>query len=279
MCIVAAKYFDNIGWVGVKNRDRNYVPDVSFLMLDKTTPKRLLFYDDMTGYMEGLNSQGIGVLSASLQVLDDEKEIKKRTRDDNPDGERIRHALMQRDIEAVVIELAKAGMTGNTIIFDQERCFLLEACLLDGEYRYDVEEIYRDEIVVRTNHGILLPWAGYQRGRDSRQDLSRASSEARYQQAHQVTLEARTPQELIDGLAKHPNENTQMNMLRTTTDSKKMRTTAQEMIIPLEKTFFLRPVQSKLDIDFWRINQDNVDLWLEILSNRTLNHPQNQTLL
>ena len=30
MCVVVAKYFDNVGWVGVKNRDRNYVPDLSF---------------------------------------------------------------------------------------------------------------------------------------------------------------------------------------------------------------------------------------------------------
>jgi hypothetical protein len=64
-----------------------------------------------------------------------------------------------------------------------------------------------------------------------------------------------------------------MNALRTTTDTKKMRTTAQEMIIPAEQTFYLRPIQSKLDIDFWRINQSKTDLWLEILSNRTLNHP------
>lgn len=30
MCIIVAKYFDKVGWVGVKNRDRNYVPEISF---------------------------------------------------------------------------------------------------------------------------------------------------------------------------------------------------------------------------------------------------------
>ena len=30
MCVVIAKYFSGTGWVGVKNRDRNYVPDLSF---------------------------------------------------------------------------------------------------------------------------------------------------------------------------------------------------------------------------------------------------------
>jgi len=47
MCIIAAKYFKDVGWVGVKNRDRNYVPELSFLLLTRTQPHRLLMKDDM----------------------------------------------------------------------------------------------------------------------------------------------------------------------------------------------------------------------------------------
>ena len=89
---------------------------------------------------------------------------------------------------------------------------------------------------------------------------------------------AKEPMDIIDGLAETPNKDTQMNSLRTTTNNKKMRTTAQEMLIPFEQTFFLRPVQSKLDIDFWKINQSKTDLWVEILSNRLLNHPKKQDM-
>ena len=46
------------------------------------------------------------------------------------------------------------------------------------------------------------------------------------------------------------------------------------MMIPVEKTFYLRPIQSKLDIDFWTINQNKNDLWVEILSNRALHYPE-----
>jgi len=28
MCVIAAKYFEDFGWVGVKNRDRNYSGDM-----------------------------------------------------------------------------------------------------------------------------------------------------------------------------------------------------------------------------------------------------------
>ena len=274
MCIVAAKHFLDIGWVGVKNRDRNYVPELSFLLLTKTTPHRLLFLDDMTGYMEGMNNNGVCVLSASLMVMDDEKEVKKRTSDDNPDGERIREALMETSIVKTVKKLIELGMTGNTIVFDQERCFLIESCNRDDVYQYKLQEIPQNETIARTNHGILLPWAGYQYGVDSNQDKSRESSESRLHYAEKALHESSTPEELINKLAQTPETDTQMNPLRTTTDTKKMRTTAQEMMIPVEKTFYLRPIQSKLDIDFWTINQNKNDLWVEILSNRALHHPE-----
>jgi len=273
MCIIAARHFPGIGWVGAKNRDRNYVPELTFDLLTQSQPSRLLMRDDMTGYMEGLNHKGIAVLSASLQVMDDEKEVKKRTTDDNPDGERIRAALKLSTVEAVVKQLVESGMTGNTIVFDRDRCFLIEGCNRDDHYHNRIKEIPPTETVARTNHGILLPWAGYQTGVNAAQDLSRKSSESRLRYAEQALKVAKNPDELVNGLAIHPEKNTQMNPLRTTTDTKKMRTTAQEMIIPSEQTFFLRPIQSKLDIDFWRINQNKDDIWVEILSNRAMRHP------
>lgn len=278
MCVIAAKYFDNVGWVGVKNRDRNYVPELSFELTDKSSIIRLLMHDDMTGYMEGLNTHGVCILSASLQVMDDEKEIKKRTTEDNPDGERIKLALESTNSKIAAQELIKLKCTGNTIVFDKDRLFLIEACNRDGVYHYVCVEIPKNKTVARTNHGLLLEWAGYQYGIDHKQDKSRESSESRLNQAERILKSATEPMNIIDGLAETPNSDTQMNSLRTTTDSKKMRTTAQEMLIPFEQTFFLRPVQSKLDIDFWKINQSKTDLWVEILSNRLLNHPKTQDL-
>jgi hypothetical protein len=276
MCIIAAKYFHDIGWVGVKNRDRNYVPELSFLLLTNTEPHRLLMKDDMTGYMEGLNLSGVCVLSASLMVMDDEKEIKKRTTEDSPDGLRIEEALKLRDFDSIVQKLVKEGMTGSTIVFNRDRCVLIEGCNRDDVYHSKVVEIPAGQVVARTNHGVLLPWAGYQMGVNAAQDLSRKSSESRLRYAYQALAKAQTPNELLNELAQTPEKNKQMNPLRTTTDRKMMRTTAQEMIIPMDQTFYLRPIQSKLDIDFWKINQNKDDLWVEILSNRELMFPNTQ---
>ena len=68
MCIVAAKYFDKVGWVGVKNRDRNYIPEISFKDTSSHGVEILMFWDDVTQYCEGFNSGGVCIISASLMV-------------------------------------------------------------------------------------------------------------------------------------------------------------------------------------------------------------------
>lgn len=75
MCIIIGKYFKDYGWVAIKNRDRNYVPEISFKKTTKDNIEILYFWDNITQYCEGINSAGVGILSASLMVLDDEKEI------------------------------------------------------------------------------------------------------------------------------------------------------------------------------------------------------------
>jgi len=278
MCICAAKYFFDTGWVVVKNRDRNYVPEISFKFSKTNGLDRMLFVDNMTEYMEGMNSNGVSILGTSLMVIDDEQEITKRNTGGQTDGEKIKEALAEKTPEKAAQAVVDLELTGCTFVFDDEKLFVIEACInSDGKFYYDMNEIKQNKTIARTNHGVWLDWAGYQKGVDANQDKSRASSEARLKQAQDVLKKAKSPQDIIDGLCQQPDKkNTQMNALRTTTDTKKMRTTAQEMIIPIERTFFVRPVQTKLEIDFWKINQEEPDMWVEILSNRSLKYPPDE---
>ena len=146
MCVVVAKYFDNVGWVGVKNRDRNYVPDLSFRKKQNKNTEVLYFWDDITQYCEGMNDSGVAVLSASLMVLDDEKEITVRTKTPSKDGTKIKKALTFTDVKAVAMSLIKQKLPGCTLIFDKETCFMLEGAWEPGgyedeKYKYKIEEI------------------------------------------------------------------------------------------------------------------------------------------
>lgn len=275
MCIVIGKYFPEYGWVAVKNRDRNYVPEISFRKKMSGDTEILYFWDDITQYCEGFNSHGVGILSASLMVLDDEKEIEKRSKTPSKDGAKIKKALELSNIKAMAMSLIKQNLTGNTLIFDKDHMYLLEGAWRPGEYKsggfeYKIREINKDETVVRTNHGVWLSWAGYQRSDDENETLSRISSESRRMIAEAVTKEAKDPEDIVDGLTLNFTGDGQLNALRTTTERKKMRTTSQIMIIPSEKTMYVRPVQSHMEFNFWKLNHPMQQTWVEILSNRVL---------
>jgi hypothetical protein len=277
MCVITAKYFDDLGWIGAKQRDRNYVPDISFEREKVGDVEILMYRDNTTGYREGLNSKGIAILSASLKVADDEKEIEKKTTKHSGDGDRINKALKETSLSKAVKSCLDSKLTGNTLVFDKDRCFLIEACTRpckegegDGTYEYKLMEIPKDKTVARTNHGIKLPWAGYQKTGDKNEKDSRKSSEARLMIARKVAKAARTPQAILDLLCVKYSNNPQMNTLRTTTDKKKMRTTAQVLLIPSEETMYFRPVASDVNYNFHKLNDPNARTWVELLSNKPL---------
>lgn len=256
MCVIAAKWFPEIGWVGIKQRDRNYTPKLT----SENIPGRnggdvTLYVDEMTGYREGLNSDSVGILSASLKVADDEKEIEKSSDKHSGDGDRIEKALSKGNLKDAVKTCIKEKLTGNTIIFDKDRLFVLEACTKpcregekeEGEYEFKLKEIPKTETVARTNHGVDLSWAGYQNTGETNERMSRKSSESRLKIARAIVKKAKTPKLMLDLLCKEYSKDPQMNTLRKVSGNKKMRTTAQIAIVPSEAAMYIRPIDTRID--------------------------------
>lgn len=272
MCIIVAKYFPDVGWAGAKNRDRNYVPTLDFIIDSEREVERAMMHDQVTGYKEGINSYGVSILNTSLDVGDDETEVEQGTAKTSPDGRSIEEALTHKDpLEAVKV-LIKRKMGGCTIVFNKDDLYLIEASDQDGTepFKYKVKKINKENTVARTNHGIWLPWAGYQKSNDKSETLSRISSEARLVQAQEIVKAAKEPQDLVDFMCQIFSDNPQLNVMRTSTERKKMRTTSQQLCVPAEKTLYCRPVSSNLQFDFWKLNRPTLDVWVEILSNRQL---------
>jgi len=277
MCTVIGKYFNDHGWVAIKHRDRNYTPDVTFKKKSKNGIEVLYFWDNITQWCEGINSAGVAILSASLMVSDDEKEyVTCSEKKPSKTGIKIRKALKKADIEQVVEYAIAEKLTGNTLIFNSERMFLLEGAWKPGEYAtegyyYEVREIDHTDIVVRTNHGIWLPNTGYQHSdSDAHQTFNRKSSESRFKISTNLANTASTPLELLDELAKDYTRNGQLNPFRTAVDPGQMHTTAQLMIIPSEFTFYIRNVEGKLKVDISKIDQLDYKLWVEFLSQKSI---------
>ena len=273
MCVILAKYFDGIGWAGAKNRDRNYTPVLDFIEDNSHDVQRMMMHDQVTGYKEGINNHGISILNTSLDVYDDESEVEAGTTESSPDGKIIAEALLQHSVLDAVRVLIKHKLGGCTIVFDQDELYLVEASDWDGEreFEYIVKKIPNTETVARTNHGIWLPNSGYQRKDNNRSEtMSRISSESRLALAEAVVATAEEPEDLVDGMCQVYLKNPQLNIMRTSTEQKKMRTTSQQLCVPQERTLYCRPVSSHLQFDFWGLNQPNTDVWVEILSTREL---------
>lgn len=272
MCVIIAKYFDSIGWAGAKNRDRNYTPVLDFIESEEHGVERMMMHDQITGYKEGINSHGVSILNTSLDVYDDESEVEAGTAEVSPDGTHIARALLQDNAIDAVKVLIKSKLGGCTMVFDRENMFLIEASDQDGTkpFRYIVKKIPQTDTIARTNHGIWLDWAGYQKDGNKSHDLSRISSEARLAQAEEVVKNAKDPEDLVDGMCQVYINNPQLNIMRTSTEQKKMRTTSQQLCIPSERTLYCRPVSSHLQFDFWSLNRPKTNVWVEILSNRAL---------
>ena len=273
MCVIVAKYFDGTGWAGAKNRDRTYIPELEFIEDESDDVDRMMMHDLVTGYKEGINSRGVSILNTSLDVGNDEAEVESGRVKSSPDGRIIAEALTLPTAEAAARSVIKNQLVGCTMVFDQDDMILIEASNWDGKrpYRFRAKRIPKTQTVARTNHGVWMPTAGMQRSaRDKQKTLDRISSESRLLLAEQVVKQAQRPEDLVDGMCRVYINDPQLNILRTSTDGKKMRTTSQQLCVPREKTLYCRPVSSHMKFDFWSLNRPTTDVWVELMSNREL---------
>jgi len=268
MCIISAKYFPELeSWSLIKNRDRTYRPIIRIRKSFRNNIERLFIYDEKTKYSEGLNEHGISILSAT--VLEDDSPNDTYS----PDGFKIRTALLESNIQAAIGKLIELEMVGNILIADKEQCFILEATNKneegEDEYTHELKEVPQEHIVVRTNHGILLPWINKQVSEENSHEYV-ISSQIRYEKAVEGISKAENPMEMLDALSIQDDKNPQMNPMRIDETPKALRTTGQIICTPGNNVLHYRivwcDVLSKLD----SINNKEEKTSFEIISARKL---------
>lgn len=274
MCVVSVKYFADYGFVGCKNRDRNYKPTIRIRKSFRRGIERLYIWDEVTKYTEGLNEFGVCVMSASVRNKSDRKEgikyekEKKRTYY-SPDGLRLRKSLFEKSPEDALEALIEFQIPGNTFIFNARKCFLLEGSFEDDKYVFESREISANETpIVRTNHGILL--SGSEDFPDGDVKKHRASSENRMKVAKRNLAFANSPDDMMQALGDTSSENPQMNPLRIDTTQGAMRTTGQLLLVPKDLTLHYRPIWGDVAFDMDKLNNRPGKCYFEIVSTRKL---------
>lgn len=225
-CIIVGGEVDG-DHVLAKSRDRNYHARVEIIrdLLDDGT--EIVYFQDLdTGYAEGMNSHGLGVINSALSISDDEKaKDKTKGRVKSDDGPRMINALQFQDIDEAIKSLVgyMGGIKGHTFVGNPTSLYSIEMSSahtpvitpLDPKTGFDV----------RTNHGDEHDGAGYS---PDRRPEDYMSSKIRKAQAEVELSDVIDFEDIAPALAQQQFEpDSNNNMLRRTIPDAGMVTTSQ----------------------------------------------------
>jgi len=280
MCVVALKYVAGTGWIGGKNRDRNYMPLIKIKQSFLKDTERILLWDDKTKWTEGTNEYGVSILNATVMVCKDEKEGDKGSKRNgsvtyySPSGKNIRTALFEKTPKLALEKLVELESEGNSIIFNRDTAYLLEATLgEDGQYIHKFIKCEKTKGYVRTNHGHLLPNTGYPKSTDDPyMRASRVSSEARYETVKSGIDSVGSVDDMFQLLSTRTEKDYNLNPIRISDKhgDRIMCTTGQIVVCPDHNTLYYLPVWCETSFNFDRINHMESKTFFEIISSRKI---------
>lgn len=233
-----------------KNRDRTYNPNIKIVRELNDNTEMIYMYDIDTDYSEGMNEHGIGIVNTTLQGKADEKTIKitRKHKKLSGDGHKIRYALSMRKVDEVVksLDLFERGLGGHTLVAHKQGYVSIE------KLRYgkpNIKHLTKNDVIVRTNHGIHYPDQGYQTGKDRESSISRAfyaNKEARL---------SKNPEDLLSHLRKHHHIPGYLEPYRTnykvwTSSQICLNLTSLEMILVLDENTKLLGIENKLPANY-----------------------------
>ena len=222
-CIIVAGETEGKN-VLAKSRDRNYHARVKIVrdLLDDGT--EIVYFEDLdTGYAEGMNSHGLGVVNAALSISEDENAVKGKVRSE--DGPRMIQALKHSSIDDAVKSLVgyKGGIKGHTFIGTPDAVYSIE---MSSEHTPVINKLDPTTgFDVRTNHGKDHQGAGYT---PDRRPNDYMSSKIRKAQAEVELADINDFDAVAPALAQQKfDADSNDNMLRRVPTKAGMKTTSQ----------------------------------------------------
>jgi hypothetical protein len=214
-----------------KTRDRNYRPKLE-IVRELIDDIELVYLHDMyTDYIEGMNSEGIGIINAALLVARDEKAATKywdrhiKKKGSSHDGPRIHKALCCSKLSRAIKSLVgyDTGLKGHTMVGNPTTLYSIE---MTSKHNPIVKKLDPSTgFDVRTNHGEDHEGAGYNPDTHPEDYLS---SKIRKATAQSTIADIGEPSQLMPALAAQSFEkDSNYNMLRSTDN---MKTSSQVLM-------------------------------------------------
>lgn len=225
-CIVAAGVWDGSRCL-MKTRDRNYKPRLKAFHKIRNGVEMLYVRDMGTGWIEGMNEFGIGIVNSALSVVRDEteKKVVRQVGKRSKDGRRIREALNKKTLDDAVESACnyEKGIKGHTFISDPDKTISIEQT---SDHECVVKTVTGTKVHVRTNHGFHHEDAGYTNGEDY------VSSVYRRDRAKKILREAEKPEDLAPALYDKRRDKDESNSVVRDTDN---MTTSSQLVMDLTK--------------------------------------------
>ena len=270
-CIIVGGEVDG-DHVLAKSRDRNYHARVEIIrdLLDDGT--EIVYFEDLdTGYAEGMNSHGLGVINSALSIADDEKaKDKTKGKVASDDGPRMINALQFQDIDEAIKSLVgyMGGIKGHTFVGNPTSLYSIE---MSSEHTPVITPLDPTTgFDVRTNHGQDHSGAGYH---PQRRPDDYMSSKIRKAQAEVELADVGDFEEIAPALAQQnfePDSNN--NMLRRTVPKHGMVTTSQVAMHLPKKEFIFYYFPN--ECDFEGINDKTPDDYEPKINIRVIERPE-----
>lgn len=264
MSIVICKNIPGYGFCAVKNIDKNYRPSVKITKSHRENVERLMIWDEVSKYTEGINEFGVAVISCPHGNSDEYREVKKILSTEkkyySPSGFVIRKSLLKSNCYDVMQSIIKSGLDGKTIVFDKENCLFLDMSLKNNEKQYTLKEI--------DNTYPHVVFSNYSNQDGDKFDITCK----RISRCETKLSMVSSPEELLDICSDYENDSCESLIVRT---SKKFspsvfKTTSQIMIVPSQKTMYYRPLYGKAVYDMNLLNNTESKTYFELVSTRKL---------
>lgn len=143
--------------VMVKNRDRAYKPDVKIIHEIINGIEVAYLKDESTGWIEGMNSEGTGILNSTLSSHDSKEPSKKLKKKGNVIYNSLTNNKQDRNFYDIINDAKKEYiLEGHTLLYHDDKIYHIENTL---DNNFVAEKIDRPSVY--SNYGIRIKDAGY----------------------------------------------------------------------------------------------------------------------
>jgi hypothetical protein len=141
----------------VKNRDRAYKPDVKIIHEIVNGIEVAYLKDESTGWIEGMNAEGTGILNSTLSSHDSKEPSKKLKKKGNVIYDSLTNNKPDRNFYDIINDAKKEYiLEGHTLLYHNDEIYHIENTLTNN---FVAEKITKPSVY--SNYGIRIKDAGY----------------------------------------------------------------------------------------------------------------------